>query len=147
MATQGLDPAYKQFESDYQSASTAFGVPLNILLWQGQQESNFDPSAVSSAGAIGIAQFMPGTAQQFGIDPYSASQSINAQAKYMSQLYAEFGSWTAALAAYNWGPGNLSNAISQYGPSWADWSPYAPGQTQNYVANILGGAGLVPGTV
>lgn len=147
MATEGLNPAYKEFESLYQSASSQYGVPLNILLWQGQRESNFDPSAVSSAGAVGIAQFMPATAAQFGIDPLNPAQSINAQAQYMSQLYNEFGNWTAALAAYNWGPGNLQNAINDYGPAWSQWSPYAPGQTQDYVASILGGAGLTPGTV
>lgn len=143
----GLNPDYKKWLADVESAASSAGFPsVPVLLYQLQQESNFDPTAVSSAGAQGIAQFMPGTAAQFGIDPMNPTQSIQAQAQYMAQLYNEFGSITGALAAYNWGPGNLSSAIQQYGPNWSDWSPYAPSQTQNYVATIMGNAGLTPGT-
>ena len=69
-------------------------------------ESNFNPFAVSPAGAQGIAQFMPGTAAAYGLDdPFDAPAAIDAQAHLMSDLLRQFGSVPLALAAYNAGPG------------------------------------------
>ena len=68
-------------------------------------ESNFDPFAVSPAGAQGIAQFMPGTAAAYGLDdPFDPVAAIDAQAHLMSDLIRQFGSPELALAAYNAGP-------------------------------------------
>ena len=69
-------------------------------------ESNFNPFAVSPAGAQGIAQFMPATAAAYGLDdPFDAEAAIDAQAHLMSDLLGQFGSVALALAAYNAGPG------------------------------------------
>ena len=69
-------------------------------------ESNFNPFAVSPAGAAGIAQFMPGTAAAYGLDdPFDAEAAIDAQAHLMSDLLEQFGDVSLALAAYNAGPG------------------------------------------
>ena len=93
-------------------------------------ESNFNPFAVSPAGAQGIAQFMPGTAALYGLkDPFDAPAAIDAQAHLMSDLLRRFGgSVSLALAAYNAGPGAVEacNCV-----------PNIP-ETQAYVARILG---------
>ncbi len=76
-----------------------------LLAAQLYAESNFNPFAVSPAGAQGIAQFMPGTAKAMGLhDPFDAAASIDAQAHLMRDLLRQFGSVPLALAAYNAGP-------------------------------------------
>ena len=69
-------------------------------------ESNFNPFAVSPAGAAGIAQFMPATAAAYGLgDPFDPEAAIDAQAHLMSDLLEQFGDTALALAAYNAGAG------------------------------------------
>jgi soluble lytic murein transglycosylase-like protein len=100
--------------------------------------SNFNPFAVSGAGARGIAQFMPGTAHSYGLaNPFDAAASIDAQAHLMRDLLRRFGSVSLALAAYNAGPGPVEGC---------GCVPAYP-ETQAYVARILGlmgGAGALP---
>lgn len=91
-------------------------------------ESNFDPNAVSPAGAIGIAQFEPGTAANLGIDPHNVDQSIDGMASLLSSYEQQFGSESLALAAYNAGPG----AVQEAGNAIPNIS-----ETQNYVNKIL----------
>jgi soluble lytic murein transglycosylase-like protein len=115
------------------AAEGANGIQRNLLARLLYQESRFRPDIISgetrsSAGALGIAQFMPATAAQFGIDPLDPGQAIGAAGKYLAQLYAKFGDWSLALAAYNWGPGNVSR-------SGLDG---APAETRDYVAQITG---------
>lgn len=88
-------------------AAAHWNVSANLLAVQLQAESNFDPNAVSSAGAQGIAQFMPGTAAGYGLrDPFDPAAAIMAQAHLMSDLLKRFdNSVELALAAYNAGPG------------------------------------------
>lgn len=111
-----------------------------LLAAQLMAESAFNPRAVSPAGAVGIAQFMPGTAAAYGLrDPFDAEAAIDAQAHLMSDLLRQFRSVPLALAAYNAGPGAVS-ACSCAGP-------YA--ETRAYVARILAlldgaGAALSP---
>lgn len=93
-----------------QSASSQYGVPLSLLTAVAQQESSFNPSAVSSKGATGLMQIMPANYASLGItNPTDPQQSANAGAQYLSQLYAQYGNWNDALVAYNEGPGNLAN--------------------------------------
>ena len=95
-----------------------------------EQESGFDPSATSSAGASGLTQLMPGTASSLGVaDPLNPAESIEGGARYLGQLMDQFaGNTEDALAAYNAGPG----AVQQYG----GMPPYA--ETQSYVSKVLG---------
>jgi len=113
-----------------EQAAARYGVNPAILHGLIQQESGFDPSAQSSAGASGLTQLMPGTAASMGVaNPLDPVESIEGGARYLSQLSAQFGGSTAeALAAYNAGPG----AVQQYGGV----PPYA--ETQSYVAKVLG---------
>ncbi|MBJ7458462.1 MAG: transglycosylase SLT domain-containing protein [Thermoleophilaceae bacterium] len=110
-------------------AAQRYNVQPVLLASQLKAESDFNPNAVSSAGAQGIAQFMPGTARSMGLtNPFDPRASILAQAKLMAQLIKQFGSIPKALAAYNAGPG----AVQKYGGI----PPYA--ETQGYVAKIIG---------
>jgi soluble lytic murein transglycosylase-like protein len=91
-------------------------------------ESGFDPRAVSPAGALGIAQFMPDTAAAYGLrDPFDPAAAIDAQAHLMSDLLGQFGDTSLALAAYNAGPGAVQACTCV--------PPYP--ETQAYVARIL----------
>ena len=114
-------------------SAARWNVSAGLLAAQLMAESNFNPFAVSPAGAQGIAQFMPGTAALYGLDdPLEAPAAIDAQAHLMSDLLEEFGgSVSLALAAYNAGPGAVEacNCV-----------PDIP-ETQAYVARILGPLG------
>lgn len=125
------------------ASASRHDVSAALLAAQIMAESNFNPSAVSPAGAQGIAQFMPATAASYGLaDPFDAEQAIDAQARLMSDLLAQFGSVELALAGYNAGPGAVSACSCV--------PPYP--ETQAYVARImalLDGAGelLAPAPV
>jgi hypothetical protein len=127
-----------RYESAIAGAATRWNVSAALLAAQLFAESNFNPFAVSNAGARGIAQFMPGTARAYGLDdPLDPRASIDAQAHLMRDLLRRFGSVPLALAAYNAGAG----AVERCGCV----PPYP--ETQGYVARILGlmgGAGAVP---
>ena len=110
------------------------GLRPEMFLAQLQQESAWNPSARSKAGAAGVAQFMPGTAKDFGIDPMDPAQAIPAAAKYMQQLMTRYGgSEKSALQAYNWGMGNVDKFL-------AGKKTTMPAETAHYATAILGGA-------
>lgn len=113
-----------------EAAAQRYGLDPAVLHGLIQQESGFDPSAQSSAGASGLTQLMPGTASSMGVaNPLDPAESIEGGARYLSQMMSEFGGNTSeALAAYNAGPG----AVKQYGGV----PPYA--ETQGYVSKVLG---------
>ena len=120
-------------------AAVRWGVSATLLAAQLYAESNFNPFAVSGAGARGIAQFMPGTAAAYGLgNPFDPSASIDAQGHLMHDLLSRFASVPLALAAYNAGPGPVAAC---------GCVPAIP-ETQAYVARILGllgGAGDLTG--
>jgi hypothetical protein len=132
-AVQSFVPA--RYAPMIAGAAQRWQVSAHLLAAQIYAESNFNPFAVSPAGAQGIAQFMPGTAAGVGLrDPFDPAASIDAQAHLMHDLLSQFGSVPLALAAYNAGP----LAVSRCGCV----PPFA--ETQAYVAKIvglLGGAG------
>lgn len=133
-----------QIQQMIANAANQYGIPPSIALEVAVQESGLNPTAVSSAGAQGVFQLMPATAASLGVtNSFDAQQNINAGVQYLSQLYNKFGSWDQALGAYNWGPGNVSNAINSQGD---DWLSTAPSETQNYVSSIMAAAGI-PSTV
>jgi hypothetical protein len=112
-------------------AARRHGVDPRILLAQLRQESGLNKNAVSPAGARGIAQFMPETAEGMGVDLYDgkAADDIDGAARLMSRLLKQFGgSYEKALRAYNAGPGNVERSKS------------FP-ETNNYVKAILGKVG------
>lgn len=121
------------YDTYFQEAAQTYGVPVALLKAMGKTESNFNQSAVSSAGAIGIMQLMPGTAASLGVDPYEARQNIMGGAKYIAGNLEQFKGYSngleLAIAAYNAGPG----AVIKYG---YQIPPYK--ETQNYVKKVLG---------
>lgn len=101
-----------------------------------RQESGGNPNAKSSVGAVGLMQLMPGTAKDLGVtNPLDPKQNLLGGTKYLGQLVKRYnGDTQKALAAYNWGMGNVDKAVSKYGP---DYLQFAPDETKNYVRNIL----------
>lgn len=126
-----------QYRKPILASAMKWGVSAALLAAQLYAESNFDPNAGSSAGAQGIAQFIPSTAAAYGLDnPFDPVAAIDAQGHLMSDLLKQFGSPALALAAYNAGPGAVApcNCIPDYP------------ETQAYVAKILallGGVGAI----
>ena len=107
------------------------GVPVDLFLRMIGQESSWQPGAVSPKGASGLAQLMPGTARELGVDPTDPIQNMTGGARYLRQQLDAFGSPELALAAYNAGPG----AVQKYGGI----PPFK--ETQDYVRKILGSNG------
>src|SRR5580700_8380043 len=122
------------------------GVPQD-LIYLAQAESGFHPLAVSRAGARGIWQFMGSRAHGYGLqrnlwvdDRQDPEKSTRAAARHLRDLYAQFGDWYLAMAAYNSGPGTVQAAVRKTG--YADfWELYRrnvlPKETRNYVPIIL----------
>ncbi|HLI15989.1 MAG TPA: NlpC/P60 family protein [Acidimicrobiales bacterium] len=117
-------------------AAASAKVPAALLAAILYEESRFDPSARSSAGAEGIAQFMPATAAAQGIDPFDPAQAIPAAARLLAGYRAAFGSWSLAVAAYAAGGG----AVEQAGGIPND------GSTPAYVSTVLSLANLAAGS-
>lgn len=107
------------------SAANRYGVNPALALAVARQESGFNQTAVSSSGAVGIMQLMPGTASDLGVDRYNEDQNIDGGIRYLAQQLRRFGSNEQALAAYNFGPGAVSSGLS--------W----PAETRNYVSRVL----------
>lgn len=99
-------------QNQIESIASAAGVDPGIAVAVAQQESGGNQSARGAAGEIGIFQLMPATAASLGVNPTDQTSNIQGGVNYLSQLYSEFGNWGDALAAYNWGPGNVQNAGS-----------------------------------
>ncbi|MBY5482690.1 lytic transglycosylase domain-containing protein [Rhizobium leguminosarum bv. viciae] len=103
-----------------------------------QRESNFDPEAISAAGAKGLGQLMPDTARELGVcDVLSARDNLEGAARYLTAMLHQFGSPELALAAYNAGP----DAVRKYGVI----PPYR--ETQQYVSDILNNMNSAPGAI
>lgn len=121
-----------RYKGEYLAVAKAManrhGIPEDLFLRLVQQESGWNPGAVSHKGATGLAQLMPGTAQKLGVDINDPKQNLEGGARYLRMMYNKFGSWRLALAAYNAGPGAVEkhNGIPPYR------------ETVNYVKAILG---------
>ncbi len=124
----------------FAAAAARYSLPSGLLEAVAYRESRYRADIISgayrsSAGAVGIMQIVPKWHPEVGeagaLDPAVA---IPYAAKYLRQLHTQFGAWDLALAAYNWGPGNLK-AWQTKGGNW-------PSETRTYVAEITRNAGL-----
>lgn len=109
------------------SYSEHYGVDPNIIYAMIEVESGFDPAALSPAGAIGLMQLMPATAQALGADPWDPEQNLYAGIRYFKLMLERHKTLENALAAYNAG----SAAVYKYGGV----PPYP--ETERYVKNVI----------
>lgn len=133
---------YDELRDYARQSAEQHGIPGELLLRQITAESNWNPAAVSPAGAMGLLQLMPTTAEELGVsDPFNPYESIRAGAQYMGQLLRRYnGDIVRALVAYNWGMGNLQRKGLLAMPE----------ETRRYVEYVAGvtirdSFGLMPG--
>lgn len=124
------EPFQSNFEELILQASEKYGVDPNLVRAVIKTESNFNPKAVSGAGAMGLMQLMPGTAKGLGVtDPLDPEQNIYGGVKLLGRLLRQYeGNVKIALAAYNAGQG----AVKRYGGV----PPYQ--ETKTYIRRVLG---------
>lgn len=118
----GLVPAGTPFADLFARAGTDHGVPADLLAAVGWVESRYDVGALSPDGAIGLMQFMPGTAAELGVDPHDPASAIDGAARLLRSHRDRFGSWEVALAAYFSGPGAVSRNGGQAPPRGAEYA-------------------------
>lgn len=139
--TLGLWRAPAKYAGMIAAAEAANGIPatmLERLLWQEcrYREDIITGRVRSPVGAVGIAQFMPATAREMGIDPLNVPQAIDGAGRYLARLYRMFGNWSEALAAYNWGMGNVQRK----------GLGAAPAETRSYYQSILADVNAATGS-
>ena len=126
--TTSAVPAGTPYGELFQAAAAKYGVDARLLVSVARQESGFNAKAVSPAGAQGLMQLMPGTADGLGVkNSFDPAQAIDGATRLLKSLLQQFGRTDLALAAYNAGPG----AVHRY-----DGIPPYP-ETQNYVRSIM----------
>lgn len=119
--------------------------PASIVKAVIQVESGGNPKAVSSKGATGLMQLMPGTARDMGVkDRFDPQQNVEGGSRYLAVQLKEFGDKQLALAANNWGPANVKRAMAKVRaegkrPTWANIKAYVkvPKETREYVDKVL----------
>jgi hypothetical protein len=113
------------------AAAQTHELPVGFFVRLINQESGFNPEVVSSAGAQGVAQFMPKVAEEWGLkNPFDPHQALVASARFLRSLYDQFGNWGLAAAAYNGGMGRVQK--------WIDKRGKLPDETRHYVMTITG---------
>jgi hypothetical protein len=124
----------------WQDAQQA-GIRPDYFVRQINQESGFSPTALSSAGAQGIAQFMPAKSRELRVNPWDPVAALQAAANLMGQYNRTYGGdYAKALGAYNAGEGEVNSALQRCGTNWLACvtTDTHSTQTRDYVAAIIG---------
>lgn len=126
------------YEDLIQSASTKYGIPVDLIKAVIDTESSFNPNVVSSAGAKGLMQLMDGTARGLGVsNPFDPAQSIDGGVRYLSYQLKRFdGQEKMALAAYNAGPSRVSKLGVSNDDELMAQLERLPKETQSYISKI-----------
>lgn len=132
-----LPESGRSWAEEITAAARANGIDERLLAALVWSESAFNPDAVSTAGAVGLAQLMPGTAAGLGVDPEVPAQNLDGGARYLRQQLDRFGSVDLALAAYNAGPGRVIDAGNRI-PGISETQAYVRVVTDRY--SRLGGS-------
>ncbi len=132
--SRGTDSVKESIEQGIQKAARTYGLPPELIRAVIQAESHFQVKAVSSAGAQGLMQLMPGTAKELGVkDPFDIDQNIDGGSRYLKNMLDRFGGdLKSALSAYNAGPGTVEHYHGDV--------PYP--ETKQYVERVLKFSGL-----
>ena len=116
----------REIDAHINEASRTYGVHSAFIRAVISAESNFENSALSRKGAMGLCQIMPDTARRLGVtDPWNPEQNIRGATSFLKNLLREFKNPYKALAAYNWGPANIRS------------NKRIPGETRIYVDRVL----------
>ena len=134
--------AAKKFVPTLKKIFAAAHIPTE-LVWLAEVESGFNARARSPAGAVGMFQLMPATAQNLGLSLFPFDQrkqpepAARAAANYLRYLHDKFGSWRLAVAAYNCGEGTVQRALKRYNAtSYERIATHLPAETQMYVPKV-----------
>lgn len=112
------------------------GISPDYFVRQIYLESGFNPNAISPAGAVGIAQFLPSTAAGLGINPWNPISALKGAAQMMANSARQYGGdYAKALAAYNAGSGTVNYAVNACGASWMNC---LPAETRHYIYIVMG---------
>ncbi len=124
-----LSSTDSRIETGIRSAAKRYNLPVDLIRSVIRAESNFQPDAVSPAGARGLMQLMPATARELGVeDPFDIEQNIDGGARYLRQMLDMFdGNLQTALSAYNAGPGTVMRYNGEV--------PYR--ETRDYVRKVM----------
>jgi len=127
--------ARKKYGPILDAAGDKYGVPRAMMRAVAWVESRWSPTAGSSVGAVGLMQLMPSVAESLGVkDRTNPQQNAEGGAKFLKSLRDKAGSWPVALAAYNWGPGNVFGSSTRSPHMFeAQW----PTNTQQYVREVM----------
>jgi soluble lytic murein transglycosylase-like protein len=129
----GSVAASTPYAATFEAAGARYGIPAKVLAAIGYVESRFRTEAVSSAGAVGMMQFLPSTAASMGVDPYDPASAIDGTARYLRSALDRFGSIEQAIASYNVGPGAIARA-----------GGVQPGsQAERYLTKVLDATGRI----
>lgn len=144
-AKANISSSAMKWAPQVQSEAARKGLNPNILLAQIDAESGGNPNAEGPmtrfGTAKGLTQFIDSTAKQYGVDVKDPNSAIAGQAAMMGDMLKKYGGdYSKALAAYNWGPGNLDGALQRWGN---DWQNHLPTETSDYVAKIMAKSGSV----
>lgn len=134
-ASSGRSAVRRSIDQAIAAASQRYGLAAGLIRSVIRHESNFNPRAVSPAGAQGLMQLMPETASEMGVrDPFDIPQNIDGGSRYLRKMLDRFdGDLRQALAAYNAGPGTVRR--------YKGMPPYP--ETRNYVRRVLASAGKI----
>ena len=140
-------PAQESIKVGKQNISIPTGddfAPPSLVKAVMKVESGGKQEAVSPKGATGLMQLMPGTAKELGVDPKDPQENVEGGSKYLQRMINKYGSKELALAAYNWGPGNIDRAIKKVKAAGkkVTWQSVldevkVPKETRNYVSKVI----------